>query len=93
MYRYTLASQSAGCSGEVICSSDGLPLQTALLEGSDAKAGGPNMDILFRGAGAVTTVFQELSNLPSVDANSNFAVDEGEPRVPAGTPDPATPAN
>lgn len=93
LYRYTLASQSAGCSGEVICSSDGLPLQTALLEGSDAKAGGPNMDILFRGAGAVTTVFQELSNLPSVDANSNFAVDEGEPRVPAGTPNPATPAN
>lgn len=78
LYRYTLASQESGCAGDVICSEDGLPLQTALLLGNDRQEGGPDMDILFRGAAATDAVFQDLNNLPSVDVNNNFAVDAGE---------------
>ena len=93
LYRYTLASQASGCGAGVLCSVDGLPLQTALLQGPGLQDGGPNMDILFRGAAATDAVFQELSNLPSVDVNNNMQVDDGEPRVPFGTPDPVVPAN
>jgi len=81
LYRYTLASQENGCAGDVICSEDNLPLQTALLLGNDREQGGPNMDILFRATAATDAVFQDLSNLPSVDVNSNFAVDPGEPEI------------
>lgn len=93
MYRYTLASQSSGCGTGVICSTDNLPLQTALLEGPALTDGGPDMSILFKGGPASHTVFEELSNLPSVDVNNNLQVDSGEPRVPFGTVDPAVPAN
>ncbi len=81
LYRYTLASQENGCSGDVICSEDGLPLQTALLLGNTREQGGPDMDILFHGAAATDAVFQDLNNLPSVDVNNNFAVDPGEPEI------------
>jgi hypothetical protein len=92
LYRYTLASGDA-CNGGVICSEDGLPLQTALLQGPDETDGGPDMAILFRGSAATDTVFQELNNLPSVDVNNNLMVDNGEPRVPEGAVDPLVPAN
>ncbi|MBL4714672.1 MAG: Ig-like domain-containing protein [Alcanivorax sp.] len=80
LYRYTLASQTSGCS-DAICSEDQLPLQTALLLGNPRDQGGPNMDIVFRGAPATDSVFQELNNLPSVDVNNNFAIDNGESPV------------
>ncbi|HEX5677715.1 MAG TPA: Ig-like domain-containing protein [Alcanivorax sp.] len=80
LYRYTLASQTSGCS-DAICSEDQLPLQTALLLGNPRDQGGPDMDIVFRGAPATDSVFQELNNLPSVDVNNNFAVDNGESPV------------
>ncbi|ASK36033.1 hypothetical protein CEK62_17400 [Alcanivorax sp. N3-2A] len=92
LYRYTLASADT-CDGTAICSEDNLPLQTALLEGPDKEDGGPDTQILFRGATGVDTVFQELNNLPSVDVNSNLQVDDGEPSVPSGTQDPQVPAN
>ncbi|MFP1680851.1 Ig-like domain-containing protein [Alloalcanivorax sp. C16-2] len=78
LYRYTLGSQESGCGAGAICSEAGLPLQTAPLLGGDRETGGPDMDIVFRGAPANLDVFQELNNLPSVDVNSNFAVDDGE---------------
>lgn len=78
LYRYTLGSQESGCAAGVICSAAGLPLQTAPLLGGDRETGGPDMAIVFRGAPTNQDVFQELSNLPSVDVNSNFAVDTGE---------------
>ncbi|MFP1681612.1 Ig-like domain-containing protein [Alloalcanivorax sp. C16-1] len=91
LYRYTLASETSGCVGDALCSEAGLPLQTALLLGGDRTAGGPDMDIVFRGAAANLDVFQELSNLPSVDVNANFAVDEGE--SPITDNDAPTPSN
>ena len=75
LYRYTLASETSGCAS-AICSEDQLPLQTALLLGNERDQGGPNMDIVFRGAAATDSVFQELNNLPSVDVNYNFAIDD-----------------
>lgn len=80
LYRYTLASQTSGCA-DAICSEDQLPLQTALLLGNPRDQGGPNMDIVFRGAAVTDSVFQELNNLPSVDVNNNFAIDNGESPV------------
>ena len=80
LYRYTLASETSGCAS-AICSEDQLPLQTALLLGNERDQGGPNMDIVFRGAAATDSVFQELNNLPSVDVNYNFAIDDGESPV------------
>lgn len=94
LYRYVLTSNggSTGCAG--MCSVDGLPLQTALLLGAGQKEGGPDMEILFHGAPAASSVFQELANLPSVDVNNNFQIDAGEPRVTGDVIDPLdTPAN
>ena len=89
LYRYTLGSQESGCGADTICSQAGLPLQTAPLLGGDREAGGPDMGIVFRGEPSNLNVFQELNNLPSVDVNSNFAVDNGEsPITDSSVPTP-----
>jgi methionine-rich copper-binding protein CopC len=94
LYRYVLASNGGGSGCAGMCSTDGLPLQTALLEGSGMQEGGPDMEILFRGGVSSDTIFQELANLPSVDVNNNFQIDAGEPRVTGDVIDPLdTPAN
>ncbi|MBM1142337.1 Ig-like domain-containing protein [Alcanivorax sp. ZXX171] len=93
-YRYALqsvnrASGQAGddCrSGEAICSSAGLRLQTALLEGPEPDWGGPDLEIHFRGEPAKVGVFQALDNLPSADVNGNGRFDPGEPGYAAGEP-------
>ena len=85
LYRYRLRSNgsrtsSAGtnCDGsQAICSVDGLPLQTRLLtqdyaQATAAQAGGPDLEILFRGAPETTSVMQAMRNLPSIDVNSNM---------------------
>ncbi|MDX1803466.1 MAG: Ig-like domain-containing protein [Alcanivorax sp.] len=82
LYRYILKSTGdstvGGCPAGALCSTEGLPLQTALLEAPGMQDGGPDMTILFHGAPAIDTVFQELSNLPSADVNNNFQIDTGE---------------
>ncbi|EKF73118.1 hypothetical protein A11A3_15232 [Alcanivorax hongdengensis A-11-3] len=80
LYRYTLKSNGGGtgCPADAMCSEDELPLQTALLQLPGMQEGGPDMVILFHGAPAIDTVFQELSNLPSADVNNNFQIDSGE---------------
>jgi hypothetical protein len=94
LYRYVLAGNGGGPGCVGICSADDLPLQTAPLLGGGLKDGGPDMEILFYGAAAATTVFQELANLPSVDVNNNFQIDSGEPVVTGDVIDPLdTPAN
>lgn len=94
LYRYVLTSNGGGTGCAGMCSVDGLPLQTALLLGAGQKEGGPDMEILFHGAPAATTVFQELDNLPSADVNNNFQIDTGEPVVSGDVIDPLdTPSN
>lgn len=94
LYRYVLASNGGGPGCVGMCSVDGLPLQTALLQGSGMQEGGPDMEILFRGGVSFDTIFQELANLPSVDVNNNFQIDSGEPVVTGDVIDPLdTPAN
>ncbi len=94
LYRYVMTSNGGGTGCAGMCSVDGLPLQTALLLGAGQKEGGPDMEILFQGGPAATTVFQELANLPSADVNNNFQIDSGEPVVSGDVIDPAdTPAN
>lgn len=94
LYRYVLTSNGGGTGCAGMCSVDGLPLQTALLLGAGQKEGGPDMEILFHGAPAASSVFQELANLPSVDVNNNFQIDSGEPVVSGDVIDPLdTPAN
>lgn len=94
LYRYVLASNGGGTGCAGMCSVDGLPLQTAPLLGGGLKEGGPDMEILFRGGVPFNTIFQELANLPSVDANNNFQIDSGEPALTDTVIDPLdTPAN
>ena len=94
LYRYVLAGNGGGPDCVGICSVDDLPLQTAPLLGGGFKDGGPDMEILFYGAPAATTVFQELDNLPSADVNNNFQIDSGEPVVSGDVIDPLdTPSN
>src|SRR5690554_3723597 len=84
LYRYVLASRSSGganCSnGNAICSKAGHPLQTAFLKEPGATAGGPNMEIYFKGVAPVKTVFNPLWNLPTLDVNANLKdyKEEGE---------------
>ncbi len=93
-YRYILQSvnrvsgqQPDDCrSGEAICSQAGKRLQTALLEGPAPDWGGPDLEIHFRGAPAVDSVFQALNNLPSADVNANGRFDDGEPGYGGGEP-------
>lgn len=89
LYRYVLGSVSSGaaCNGnDAICSSQNLPLQTALLEGYSATSGGPDMEIDFRGAAVTTDVFNPLKNLPTADVNANFAYESGEPGPTSAAP-------
>lgn len=88
LYRYVLASRSSGganCSnGNAICSKAGHPLQTAFLKEPGATAGGPNMEIYFKGVAPVKTVFNPLWNLPTLDVNANLVDlkdDEGVPKL------------
>ena len=82
-YRYILASseQSGTCTpGQYtsICDEDGIPLKTDLLEGlndGDGNNGPDNLEIVFTGSEARSTVFTPLRNLPIRDTNSNLAID------------------
>lgn len=90
LYRYVLGSvpNSPACDGnDAICSTQKLPLQTAILEGPSAQAGGPDMEIDFRGAMDTQNVFTPLRNLPTADVNSNFSYESGEPGPTASAPD------
>jgi hypothetical protein len=83
LYHYVMASQgnsftAASCGVEAVCTTYDYPLQTVVLEGRAANVGGPDMNIYFRGAAAVTNVFQTLQNLPSIDTNANYALEAGE---------------
>lgn len=79
LYRYVLAShERAGCAGDVICSQDNMPLQTAQLLGPDADEGGPNMAIAFTGAPPSDNVLLPLRNLPKSDVNANFELEDTE---------------
>lgn len=88
LYRYVLASngnsRSGACTpGSMICSADGLPLQTRTLARTTAEAptidgGGPDLEIYFRGAPETSWVFQSLVNLPTADVNGNAVRDAGE---------------
>lgn len=88
LYRYVLASngdgRSSACTpGAMICSADGLPLQTRTLAQTPAEApaidgGGPDLEIYFRGAPPTHWVFQSLVNLPTADVNGNAVRDPGE---------------
>jgi len=97
LYRYVLAShEQAGCAGEVICSQDDMPLQTAQLLGPDADKGGPDMAIAFTGAAATDNVLLPLRNLPKADVNANFLLDDSETKaqeVPPGSGQYPTPTN
>lgn len=91
LYHYVMASVGnsftpASCGVGAVCTNYQYPLQTVLLEGRAANVGGPDMNIYFRGAAAVTNVFQTLQNLPTFDANSNYALESGE-GVPQADPD------
>ncbi|WP_097458837.1 Ig-like domain-containing protein [Mangrovitalea sediminis] len=89
LYRYVLGSVSSGpaCGGnDAICSTQNLPLQTALLEGYSATSGGPDMEIDFRGEAADTNVFNPLKNLPTADVNANFDYEAGEPGPTSASP-------
>ncbi|RBP26463.1 Ig-like domain-containing protein [Marinobacter pelagius] len=80
-YRYTMTSAPGGdcATGDLICSSKGLPLDTDLLMGQGAGPGGPNLSIYFTGTESVQSVFTPLRNLPVRDTNSNYVVDCGTP--------------
>lgn len=80
LYRYVLASvkSSPNCGRNAICSATGRPLQTNLLSAPDATNGGNSMVNYFKGGPSVTTVFNPLWNLPTVDVNANLQVDSGE---------------
>lgn len=75
-YRYTMRSaQNGDCnSGSIICSEEGLPLQTDLLV-DPSDIGGPDLSIYFVGAEQQESVFTPLRNLPIRDTNSNYVID------------------
>ncbi|MFL1456166.1 Ig-like domain-containing protein [Marinobacter sp. GN3S48] len=79
-YRYTMKSQVDGnCgSGEIVCSSEQMPLQTDLLV-DPSDTGGPNLTIYFTGAESISSVFTPLRNLPIRDTNSNYVIDCDSP--------------
>lgn len=97
LYRYVLASDSSPtCGTNAICSVFNAPLQTAMLRENDAMAGGPLMQVYFRGTTATANVLQTLSNLPTADVNANFVLDDGEQGAveePPGSGVFPTPAN
>ncbi|WP_153498652.1 MULTISPECIES: Ig-like domain-containing protein [Alcanivorax] len=97
LYRYVLGSHSAtGCGQNVICSSAGMPLQTAQLLAPESDVGGPDLSVAFVGAEATDNVFLPLRNLPKTDVNANFLVDSEETatvEVPAGSGVYPVPAN
>ncbi|MDX1755109.1 MAG: Ig-like domain-containing protein [Marinobacter sp.] len=80
LYRYTLRSAVDGdCSaGTLVCSEDGMPLQTDLLV-DPSDVGGPDLSIYFTGTEPTTSVFTQLRNFPVRDANSNYVIDCGTP--------------
>ena len=87
LYRYVLAShEQAGCAGEVICSQDSMPLQTAQLLGPDADKGGPDLAIAFTGSAATDNVLLPLRNLPKADVNANFVLEDNETKAPEDPP-------
>ncbi len=49
-----------------------LPLQTALINMPNATAGGPDMEIYFRGGPDLKSLFNPLKNLPAIDVNANL---------------------
>ncbi|AZT82704.1 hypothetical protein EHN06_03600 [Marinobacter sp. NP-4(2019)] len=79
-YRYTMKSAVDGnCgSGEIVCSSEQMPLQTDLLV-DPSDTGGPNLTIYFTGAESISSVFTPLRNLPIRDTNSNYVIDCDSP--------------
>ena len=97
LYRYVLASDSAPvCGTNAICSVFDAPLQTAMLRENDALAGGPPMQVYFRGTAPTDSVLQTLANLPTADVNANFILDAGEQGAledPPGSDIFPTPAN
>lgn len=86
IYRYILMSENhdftaEDCrNGEALCTVNGKPLQTAMLEAPGEGQGGPNMEIYFRGASDNDKVFQELRNLPAYDVNADFVHQDSEPQ-------------
>ena len=97
LYRYVLVSDgSPTCGTNAICSVFNAPLQTAMLRENDALAGGPPMQVYFRGAPSADSVMQTLANLPTADVNANFVLDAGEQGAveePPGSGVFPTPAN
>lgn len=81
LYRYTLASngqpQNSSCDpAAMICSESGLPLKTRRLAQDPANApaidgGGPDMEIVFRGAPPRDSVFAHLDLRNTADLNGN----------------------
>lgn len=85
LYRYTLCSNlnTTGCQTTMM-SVHGSPLQTNLLAAPGSGAGGPDMEIVFRGAPHEADVTQPLRNLPTFDVNANFMHDDIEPDAVLG---------
>jgi hypothetical protein len=88
LYRYVLMSSgnlvSSACDPmTMICSADNRPLRTRLLTQSGGTVpaidgGGPNLEMLFRGAPVTSNVLSHLSAVPSADVNANALRDPGE---------------
>lgn len=80
LYRYTLRSAVDGdcASGTLLCSEDGMPLQTDLLV-DPSDVGGPDLSIYFTGIEPQSSVFLQLRNFPVRDTNSNYVVDCATP--------------
>jgi hypothetical protein len=88
LYRYVMLSNgsltSSACNPAVmVCSADNLPLRTRLLTQSGGtvpliNGGGPNLDIVFRGAPVSSNVLSHLGAFPTADVNSNALRDPGE---------------
>jgi hypothetical protein len=88
LYRYVLMSSgnlvSSACNPMMmICSTDNRPLRTRLLTQSGGTVpaidgGGPNLEMLFRGAPVTTNVLSHLSAVPTADVNANALRDPGE---------------
>ena len=81
LYRYTLKSrQSADGSGAAIESVAGNPIQTQLLTTGvrglgEKDSGGPDLVNYFTGGEPSDDAYTPLSNLPTVDANSDLSTD------------------
>ncbi|MFN3713499.1 MAG: Ig-like domain-containing protein [Alcanivoracaceae bacterium] len=88
LYRYVLMSSgslvSSACNPmTMICSADSRPLRTRVLTQSGGTVpaidgGGPNLEMLFRGAPLTSNVLSHLSGVPTADVNANALRDPGE---------------